>query len=444
MKSIPKRIEPSVSDQIGVSAVTEEIRRRKQTLYRFVKAGLFEATTFMRLPGSRLSVGGDPKYLWDYFELRGLEGAGSRSPRRELRIVDLFCGCGAFALGLSRAAKAVGLRPRILLAADVDRDAIGVYSQNLSPERVLVENLWSLVEFQLRRDGSRAEFLREPLLLHPAFRALRGNVDIIIGGPPCEGHSNFNNSTRRNDPRNLLYLVPLAVAAATGARLVIIENVPGVIHDRYAQVAGLAKQLAVGLGYAVDDFCLGALDIGVPQSRRRHILICSRGGDPNIVGVLNALRTQPRSIDFAIRDLTKFINKGVYNEAAVLSKENQKRIDYLFKNRLYELPDKVRPHCHRNGTSYVSVYGRLKWTLHSGTITTGFMSPGRGRFTHPDQRRALTPHEAARLQGIPDNFRFEISNPKGVKKALSKLIGDAVPPQMGYVAGIAALATLAP
>jgi DNA (cytosine-5)-methyltransferase 1 len=129
-----------------------------------------------------------------------------------------------------------------------------------------------------------------------------------------------------------------------------------------------------------------------------------------------------------------------YHTPATLSAANKRRIDYLFDNDLYDLPDDQRPTCHRSGTTYKAVYGRLQWDQPAGTITTGFMTPGRGRYVHPTQRRTLTAHEAARIQGFPDSFRLTLENGTiPPKNLLAKVIGDAVPPPMGYAAVLAAM-----
>jgi DNA (cytosine-5)-methyltransferase 1 len=125
-----------------------------------------------------------------------------------------------------------------------------------------------------------------------------------------------------------------------------------------------------------------------------------------------------------------------------LSSENKRRIDWLFDQDMDDLPDHIRPLCHQKGHSYQAVYGRLKWDEPSGTITTGFLTPGRGRYIHPKERRGLTPHEAARIQGFPDSFVFAEEGTHTSKKALSKVIGDAVPPALGHAIGIATLALL--
>ena len=112
----------------------------------------------------------------------------------------------------------------------------------------------------------------------------------------------------------------------------------------------------------------------------------------------------------------------------------------LFRSDLFDLPMSERPECHRDGTTYNAVYGRLHPDRPAPTITTGFLTPGRGRFIHPFLRRTLTPHEAARLQGFPDGYNFFPSHANPTTKVnLTKWIGDAVPMPLGYVAGISAL-----
>jgi DNA (cytosine-5)-methyltransferase 1 len=130
----------------------------------------------------------------------------------------------------------------------------------------------------------------------------------------------------------------------------------------------------------------------------------------------------------------------IMNQIAEMSSLNQKRIDWLFDNDAYELPNHIRPECHKDGHTYPSVYGRMKWNDPAPTLTTGFVSPGRGRFIHPKERRVLTPREAARLQGFPNWFDFSPAALAPSKRGqLAKWIGDAVPSILGYVAGFSGL-----
>jgi len=423
--------------------IEEQFELKQTKIRRTVTAGRLKASSHLVLTDGRVrSEDHDRlKRAWDRHELKG-EQPSHAKPSEKISILDLFSGCGGLALGATRAIRAVGLEPNIILAADMDREALEVYQSNLAPSAVLCENLWPLVDFQLLRDGAGvADFLRTPLLLHNSLKSAVGLVDLVIGGPPCEGHSNFNNSTRRNDPRNLLYLVPLAIGVAVGAKAIIIENVPEVTRDQFAQVTLLARQIAESRGYQVDDRIVNSLAIGVPQTRRRHLLVATKRLPPQLTMAVEALKTDPRDVKFAIGDLVAREGVSLFDTPSELSPENRKRIDHLFRYGLYDMPNKIRPECHQNGTSYISVYGRLDWLQPSGTITTGFLSPGRGRYIHPERRRTLTPHEAARIQGFPDDFLFELPEMTFSKKALSKLIGDAVPPQLGYLAALTAIAT---
>ena len=124
---------------------------------------------------------------------------------------------------------------------------------------------------------------------------------------------------------------------------------------------------------------------------------------------------------------------SAFDSAPQPNATSRERIAFLFENDLHELPDSERPDCHRlKAHTYTSVYGRLYWDRPAPTITTGFGTMGRGRYVHPSEARTITPHEAARIQGFPDFFSFG----KGSRTLLQKLIGNAVPPKMGYAVGL--------
>ena len=263
---------------------------------------------------------------------------------------------------------------------------------------------------------------------------------MVLAGPPCQGHSNLNNHTRRTDRRNELYLTVPAFAIATGASMVIIENVPAVVHDRQ-QVVSSTKALLESAGYHVTLGRAFADRLGWPQTRQRFFLLARKDTSPMpIESVGEALSSDTRSLWWAIRDLRNKPVDGKLVMEAVYSDENRRRIDWLFDNNEYNLPSSERPECHQDGTTYNAVYGRLHRNKPAPTITTGFMTPGRGRYIHPTKRRTLTPHEAARLQGFPDGYNFQPYPDKPSSKAqLGKWIGDAVPMPLGYVAGLSVL-----
>jgi DNA (cytosine-5)-methyltransferase 1 len=114
----------------------------------------------------------------------------------------------------------------------------------------------------------------------------------------------------------------------------------------------------------------------------------------------------------------------------VLSPDNARRAQYLLSRDAYDLPNRLRPKCQRGPHKYKSMYGRLAWDLPAQTITTGFGSPGQGRYLHPARARALTAHEAARLQFLPDWLDLgSIIH----RKRLAEAVGNAVPPKLGFV-----------
>lgn len=364
--------------------------------------------------------------------------APSRS-RGTVRGVDLFSGCGGLSLGAWEACRALKLSMEHVLIADTDERAQGAFARFFGLPEHVVGDVLGLVDGQL---GG-------PLTVQErAWRRRLGQIDLLLAGPPCQGHSNLNNHTRRDDVRNLLYLRVARFVEVFRPRAVLIENVPTVVHDKARVVEVTKKHLqslpswrrrGVQFGrYSVDEFHLRGTDFGIPQTRKRHFLIASTGWFPRHEQLLATHGAAPRGVLWAIDDLLEAEGRceadrsRYFDSAPVPSAENRRRIKYLFERRLYELPDSQRPPCHRaGGHSYGSVYGRLRPDRPAPTITTGFGSPGQGRFIHPLLQRTLTPHEAARLQYFPDFFVFD--DPGMNRNALHKLIGNAVPPRFAYI-----------
>lgn len=381
---------------------------------------------------------GDELGDWWRAYLRG-EPLSTDADRGEVRGLDLFCGPGGLALGFSQACAELGFNFVSEAAIDDDAGAVDVYATNHGTKRRISKSVRSLIDFQVRGVGEKAKFLYDPEIIDEVAAELVGQVDVVLAGPPCQGHSNLNNHTRRTDRRNELYLTVPAFAIATGASIVIIENVPAVIHDRQ-QVVSTTKALLERAGYEVVLGRAFADRLGWPQTRQRFFLIARRGGAPaEIEEVGAALANETRSLWWAVSDLEDEPVDGKLVVEAEYSAENRRRIDWLFDNDEHNLPFSERPECHQDGTTYNAVYGRLFAEKPAPTITTGFMTPGRGRYIHPTRRRTLTPHEAARLQGFPDGYDFHPYGEPSAKAQLGKWIGDAVPMPLGYVAGLAAI-----
>ena len=361
-------------------------------------------------------------------------------PVRTLRVLDLFSGVGGLAVGFAKAAADRDVLARSVGAVDIDERALEVYSANLGTTSPRAMSVASLVDFQVRGQGSSARFLYEPEMTDHGAE-FSGEIDVVLAGPPCQGHSTLNNRTRGDDPRNRLYLTVPAAAVATGATTVIVENVPGVVRSR-GNVVETAITLLQTAGYSVTTAKLQASRLGWPQTRERFFLVATLGRSPTQLSEVAAeLRRETLPVSWAIADLLDVDTQGndPMNSTADLSPENAARIEWLFENDEYDTPNHLRPDCHKQGTTYNAVYGRMWWDRPAPTLTTGFLTPGRGRFVHPLRPRTLTPHEAARVQGFPDWFDFRAVRDGPAKRELGKWIGNAVPTVLGYAAGCSAL-----
>ncbi len=365
--------------------------------------------------------------------------AGQHPP---IRSVDAFCGCGGLTLGAMQAAIAMGRRLESVAAIDVDEEGLEVHKANFATKHILHANASSLVDWHVSGEGKNAQFAYEPEIIDPVLAQEVGKIDLFLAGPPCQGHSNLNNRTRREDPRNILYITAVALGVALGARAIVMENVPDVVNDK-SDVVATARALLASAGYKwIDSGVLATDHLGGAQTRKRYFLVATLENVPgaaDIKQIALSLKQPPRPLSWAISDLLERENEGakasIMDTVPAMSTENAIRIKHLFDNDLHILPDEVRPDSHKNGHTYPSVYGRLWWDKPAGTVTTGFLTPGRGRHIHPLKPRVITPREAARIQSFPDTFNFVV-NPDipPSRAALQKWIGDAVPPLLGYAA----------
>jgi DNA (cytosine-5)-methyltransferase 1 len=343
----------------------------------------------------------------------------------QLSLVDLFCGCGGMSLGVAEAIRRSGSALRGALAVDFDPIATQVYQRNFLKTRVETCGVEEIFDGVLGAAVTKVE---------ASWRENLGPVDLLIGGPPCQGHSDLNNRSRREDPRNEFYLRMGRAVEVLRPRAVMVENVPAVQHARQGVVQQV-QSLVEGLGYRVGAGVLDVSELGVAQARKRHVLLALAPDvpvDPSEVLKQATGRCGRRSVRWAISDLRGLEPKRDFDRPSKASAENQRRMAWFFQSpeRRYDLPNAYRPPCHRDKEhSYNSVYGRLHWDKPAQTITTGFTSMGQGRFVHPASPRTLTPHEAARLQSFPDFFDFRVEG-QAQRTAWSKLIGNAVPPQL--------------
>lgn len=352
-----------------------------------------------------------------------------------LRVVDLFAGGGGLSLGIAEAARRIGRGTRIVAAIENDPQAADVYALNFPTANLVREDVGRIFDGVPGRSATRRE---------ADFCMQVGNVDVLLAGPPCQGHSDLNNHTRRHDPRNRLYVRVARAAEVLRPQAVLIENVPAVEHD-VGRAVPIATKVLEKVGYRVAFDVLDLIKLGVPQRRRRHILLAVLDAriDPSDVlsTTIACARHSARTVEWAISDLSDIAASTGRDSPTIASPENVERMRWLIDNDRYDLPNERRPVCHHDDHSYVSMYGRLRGDAPAQTITTGYGSMGQGRYVHPAKPRTITPHEAARLQTLPDFFDLGANNSRRV---WAHVIGNAVPPLVGVHIGVPLLNAVFP
>ncbi len=338
---------------------------------------------------------------------------------RLIRVVDLFSGVGGLTLGACEAARSLGLAAESAWAVDFDASAIGCHAANFGPHAEAADLAEVFDPCFDARLSARERRLRQDV----------GEIDVLLGGPPCQGHSDLNNYSRRDDPKNGLYGTMARAARVLRPRHVVVENVAGAAHDRGGVVQATVEALE-RLGYTMSVGLVDAVRLGVPQRRRRLLVVGSSGSPLDFDALHDQYCGEPRDLRWAIADLVDVLADVPFDTPSTPSADNRRRIAYLHEHDLFDLPDEQRPACHRDKPhSYRSVYGRLRWDEPAQTVTSGFYSTCMGRYVHPSRPRTLTAHEAARLQFFPDFFDFTHCRRR---TTLARVIGNAVPPKVGY------------
>lgn len=333
-------------------------------------------------------------------------------------VLDLFCGAGGMGLGFAQAGF------RIIAGADCDVDAAATYEENLGT-RVLLANLATLHPADLiRQIGLSA-----------------GEPDILIGGPPCQGFSRMRNGAGEKDPRNGLILRYAEFVKVLRPRFAVFENVPGLARSEHGRRFQDALISALeGVGYAAVRWEMDAADYGTPQHRVRVIVVAGRNlvAPPMPWPTHGAPDSQPVKSGFrkrwpTVRDaIGRYPEPGTESAAALHNHwpgELSERVLNFIRAVPHDgggrkqVPRDLWLPCHLSHSGHSDVYSRLRWDTPSVTITSGCCNPSKGRFVHPDQDRAITPREAAALQGFPDTFRFMAAK-------VPTQIGNAVPPPL--------------
>ena len=173
------------------------------------KSVSFNGTSIERIFNLNEKAKGDPMAAWwraylDNGDKFGLPLSSTEVNSKEIRYIDLFSSVGGLSLGFEEAVRSLGHRPMPLLAVDIDERALAVHKVNHETKKVINDSVAALVDFKVLGQGKDAKFAFKPNVDSNYLRDLVSGVDVVLAGPPCQGHSTLNNYSRGNDPRNLL------------------------------------------------------------------------------------------------------------------------------------------------------------------------------------------------------------------------------------------------
>lgn len=331
--------------------------------------------------------------------------------------IDLFSGAGGMTQGLKDAG--------FLVVAGVEVDSLAAETYGLNHPEV------ELLHEDIRTVNGAALLARAGV----------ASIDLLAGCPPCQGFSSLttlNGHRGTSDSRNDLVLEYGRLVAETKPSAVLMENVPGLASDARMH---LLIEMLEGLGYTVHEGVriLNAADFGVPQRRRRLVMLAGRHTtisfplpNPDLRTVKQAighLRPAGKSGD-KLHDLPERRSERVRQLIAAIPRDGGSRLDLGNDQQLA---------CHTGFDGFKDVYGRLSWDSPAPTITSGCFNPSKGRFLHPIEDRAITMREAALLQTFPHSYKFSLQRGK---TGVASMIGNALPPMFVAAHARAALEAL--
>lgn len=322
--------------------------------------------------------------------------------------IDLFSGCG----GLSEGMRQAGFTTSVAL--EKDELAVETYKLNHPETQVIPKDIRKISVAKVERmlDGT--------------------TVHLLAGCPPCQGFSSMrrlNKSEPVQDDRNDLILEYIRFVKALKPLTIMMENVPGLVdYDLFQNSIQTLKTE----GYKWIDYdVVNIKDYGVPQSRRRLVLVGSRLGEIKIAKGSAEKKT--------VRDILENLplpdecDDPIHKIFPSHTPKVQKRIELTPINggSRKDLPEEYTLKCHKDkNIGFNDVYGRLRWDDVSTTITGGCLNPSKGRFLHPEQNRCISAREAALLQSFPPDYKFISDISIG---SIALLIGNALPPKFSYI-----------
>jgi DNA (cytosine-5)-methyltransferase 1 len=334
---------------------------------------------------------------------------------RRISAIDLFCGAGGLSLGLASAG--------IDVAAGIDLDPACKYPYETNLDATFIQ----------RDVGEITGHDLEELWTPEAPR-------LLAGCAPCQPFSSHRRGADTSSEGNWDLLSHFGrLTAETLPEFVTMENV-----TRLSSMSVFRKFVGKlrDLNYSVDFGTLYGPEFGLPQERRRLVLIASRIGSIHLPTGEHD-RSKFKTVKETIKELPRLAAGEVdpcdpMHSARKLSPLNLARMRASKPGGTWrDWPTNLVADCHKksSGASFQAFYGRMRWDSPSPTITTQAYNFGTGRFGHPEQDRSITLREAAMLQGFPRNYRFVPDGDRPSRQAVGRLIGNAVPPEFGLAVG---------
>ena len=336
--------------------------------------------------------------------------------RNNIGVVDLFCGVG----GLSHGLKQGGLN--IIAGFDIDKTCEYAYTHNNGAQFF---------------DTDISKVTKEQVL------SLFGDskIKVLAGCAPCQPFSSYAFKNKKKDPNkyDLLYQFGRLVEEVQ-PDIVTMENVPQIASFSLKNVLQDFVDLLENHHYHCSVKVVYCPDYGIPQTRKRLVLLASKFGDIKLISPTHS-KDNYVTVKDVIGDLPPLeagetSDTDPLHRAKSLSPLNMQRIMHTpYGGSWKDWPDELMLECHKseNGSSFGSVYGRMRWEKPAPTMTTQCTGLGNGRFGHPEQNRAITAREAALIQTFPQEYKFFADEEHVSIVKASRYIGNAVPPQLGFV-----------
>ena len=329
--------------------------------------------------------------------------------------VDLFCGAG----GLTRGLLDAGIQ--VKKGYDLDERLKETYEKNNPGVKFYCKDVAKITKDELLKGLD-----------------LENNIFLLAGCAPCQPFSEINKNNIVRDKRKNLVLEFVRLVKETNPDLVFLENVPGLKNGKGKLLFRELENVLDEQNYFFESKVVDAKNYGVPQKRKRLILIASKHAQINIPAETHSNELVPYK---TVRDtISKYpilragnSNKKVPNHAcAKITKINLSRLKHIKKNggSRTDLPPELQLECHTKHDGHTDTYGRMRWNAVAPTLTCRCTSISNGRFAHPTQTRGMSVREAAALQTFKDNYIFYGSFTEN-----AKWVGNAVPVRLSRIFG---------